>query len=59
MTHSCKLKNFGGEIFEDSGNVDSRLGSYSHLVLRVVLQETLDTTTGELWLKMLARLYFD
>jgi hypothetical protein len=48
VTHSCELKNFGGEVFEDCSNVDSSLGSHAHLVLGVVLQETLDTTTREL-----------
>jgi len=45
---SCKLKNFGSQVFEDSSNIDSSLGSNSHLVLGVVLQETLDTTAGKL-----------
>ena len=48
MTHSCELENFSGEIFEDGGNVDGGLGSHAHLVLGVVLQETLDTTAGKL-----------
>jgi hypothetical protein len=48
VTHSCELEDFGGEIFEDGGNVNSCLGSNSHLVLCVVLQEALDTTAGEL-----------
>jgi len=48
VTHSCELENFSGEVFEDGGNVDGCLGSYAHLVLGVVLQETLDTATGEL-----------
>ena len=48
MTHSCELENFSGKIFEDSCNVDCSLGSNAHLVLGVVLQETLDTTAGEL-----------
>jgi hypothetical protein len=48
MTHSCELENFRREIFEDSSNVDGCLRSNAHLVLGVVLQETLDTTAGEL-----------
>jgi len=48
MTHSCELENFGGQVFEDGGNVDGSLGSNAHLILGVVLQETLDTTAGEL-----------
>jgi hypothetical protein len=48
MTHSSELKDFSGQIFEDGGNVDGSLGSNAHLVLGVVLQETLDTTAWEL-----------
>ena len=47
MTHSSELKDFSGQIFEDGGNVDGSLGSNAHLVLGVVLQETLDTTAWE------------
>lgn len=48
MTHSCELENFSSQVLEDSGNVDGSLGSNAHFVLGVVLQETLDTTAGEL-----------
>jgi hypothetical protein len=48
MTHSCELEDFSGQIFEDGGNVDGSLGSNAHLVLGVVLQETLYTTAWEL-----------
>jgi hypothetical protein len=48
MTHSCKLEDFSSQVFEDSRHVNCRLGAYSHLVLCVVLQETLDTTAREL-----------
>lgn len=48
VTHSSQLKNFGGEVFKDGSDVHSSLGSDAHLVLSVVLQETLDTTAGEL-----------
>jgi hypothetical protein len=48
MTHSCELEDFSGKIFENGGNIDGSLGSNSHLVLSIVLQETLDTTAGEL-----------
>jgi hypothetical protein len=48
VTHSCKFEDFSGEIFEDGRNINSCLGSNSHLVLGVVLQETLDTTAGKL-----------
>jgi hypothetical protein len=47
-TYSCKFKNFGGEVFEDSRDVHGCFSSHAHLVLGVVLQETLDTTAGEL-----------
>lgn len=47
-TYSCELENLSCKIFEDCCNVDGCLGSNAHLVLRVVLQETLDTTTWEL-----------
>lgn len=45
---SCELEDFSGQVFEDGGYVDSSLGSNAHLILGVVLQETLDTTTREL-----------
>lgn len=48
VTHTCELENFGGQILEDSGNIDCGLGANTHLVLRVCLEETLDTTAGEL-----------
>ena len=48
MTHSCELENFSGKVFKNGGNIDGGLGSNAHLILGVVLQETLDTTAGEL-----------
>jgi hypothetical protein len=48
MTHSCKLENFSSKILEDCCNVYGCLGSHAHLVLGVVLQETLDTTARKL-----------
>lgn len=48
LTHSCEFENFGGEIFQDGCHVDGGFGSDAHLVLGVVLQETLDTTAREL-----------
>ena len=48
MTHSCKFKNFCSEVFENGCNVYGCLGSNAHFVLGVVLQESLDTTAGEL-----------
>lgn len=43
-----KLEDFGGEVLQNSGNVDSGLGTNAHLVLGLRLQETLDTTAWEL-----------
>lgn len=48
MTHACELENLSSEILEDGGNVDGGLGANTHLVLGVCLEETLDTTAGEL-----------
>lgn len=48
MTHACELEDFGSQVLEDSGNVDGSLGANTHLVLGVRLEETLDTTAGEL-----------
>jgi len=45
---SCELEDFSGQVFEDGGNINCSLGSNTHLILGVVLQETLDTTAGEL-----------
>jgi len=47
-TYACKLKDFGSQILEDGGDIDSCLGTNAHLVLGVLLQETLDTTAREL-----------
>lgn len=48
VTHSCQLQDFGSQVLENSCDVYGSLGADAHLVLRVLLQETLDTTTGEL-----------
>jgi hypothetical protein len=48
LTHSGEFENFSSQVFEDGGNIDGCLGSDAHLVLGVVLQETLDTAAGEL-----------
>lgn len=48
MTHSGELENFGGEVFKDGSHVDGGLGSDTHLVLGVVLEEALDTSAWEL-----------
>lgn len=48
VTHSCELKDFGSQILEHSRDVDCSLCTNTHLVLSVLLQESLNTTTGEL-----------
>jgi hypothetical protein len=48
VTYSCQLEDFGCEVLENGGHVDGGLGADAHLVLGVVLEETLDTTAGEL-----------
>lgn len=48
MTHACEFEDLGSQVLEDSGNVDGSLGANTHLVLGVGLEETLDTTAGEL-----------
>jgi len=55
MTHSCEFEDFSGQVLEDGGHVNCSLGSNSHLVLGVVLEETLDTTAGELELQVSIR----
>lgn len=47
-TYACQFQNFRSKVFENSGNIDGSLGTDAHLVLSVLLQETLHTTTGEL-----------
>jgi hypothetical protein len=54
MTHSCELEDFSSQVFKDCSHVDGSLGSNAHLILGVVLEETLDTTAGELENHMLA-----
>lgn len=48
MTHSCQLENFSGKILQNGGDIDGGLGTNTHLVLGILLQETLDTTAREL-----------
>lgn len=48
MTHSCKLENFSSQVFENGCDIDCCLGSNAHLVLGIVLQKTLDTSTWKL-----------
>ena len=45
---ACELEDFGRQVFEDRRDVDGRLCGDAHLVLRVRLEKTLDTTAGEL-----------
>lgn len=47
-TYACQLEDFGSQVLENCGNVDGRLGANAHFVLSVGLEETLDTTAGEL-----------
>lgn len=48
MTHACELEDLGSQVLENGGDIDGSLGADTHLVLGVGLEETLDTTTGEL-----------
>lgn len=48
MTHSCQLQDLGGQVLEHGCDIDGGLGAHTHLVLGVLLQESLDTTAGEL-----------
>lgn len=43
-----ELEHFGGQVFEDGGDVDGGFGADAHLVLGGALEETLDATAGEL-----------
>lgn len=45
---ACQFENFGGKILQNSSDIDSSFGSDAHLVLCIVLQETLDATAREL-----------
>jgi hypothetical protein len=47
-TYACKLEHFGSEILKHSGDIDCGLCADTHLVLRVLLEEALDTATWEL-----------
>jgi hypothetical protein len=46
---TSKLQNLGRQIFQDCSHVDRRLGSHSDLVLGRFLEETVNTTYGELF----------
>lgn len=48
-TYACQLQHFGSQVFEDGRDVDCGLGTDSHLVLSVLLEETLHTTARELY----------
>jgi hypothetical protein len=43
-----RTKDLCGQVFEDGGAVDGGLGTDTHLILRLGLQVTVDTTDGEL-----------
>jgi hypothetical protein len=46
---TSKLQNFGRQILQNRSHVDRRLGSHSDLVLGRFLEETVNTTYGELF----------
>jgi hypothetical protein len=48
-THACELEDLSGQVLENGGDIDGSLGTNAHLVLGVLLEETLDTTAGELF----------
>ena len=48
MTYARKFEDFSSQVFQHGSNIDGSLGTNAHLVLRVLLQETLDTTAREL-----------
>lgn len=47
-TYACQLQDFSSQVLENSCNVDGSLGSHAHLLLGVLLEETLDTAAREL-----------
>lgn len=48
MTYARKFEDFSSQIFQHGSNIDGSLGTNAHLVLGVLLQETLDTTARKL-----------
>jgi hypothetical protein len=48
MTDACKLEDLSGQILEHSGHVNGGLGANTRLFLSACLEESLDTTAGEL-----------
>lgn len=47
-TYACQLEDFGSQVLENRGYVHGSLGTDAHLVLGVLLEETLDTAAGKL-----------
>ena len=47
-TYARELEDLGGQVLQNGGNVDGGLGAHAHLVLGVLLEESLDATAGEL-----------
>lgn len=45
---SSQFQDFGGQVFEDGGRVDSRGSTDTVSLVNRVLEETMDTTYGEL-----------
>lgn len=43
-----QFEDFGGQVFQHCCDVDSSFGADAHLILSLRLEETLDTTAGEL-----------
>jgi hypothetical protein len=52
---TSKFQNFGRQILQNRSHVDRRLGSHSDLVLGRFLEETVDTTYGELLSELIER----
>jgi len=45
---ACQFEDFGSQVFQHCCDVDGSFGADTHLVLSLRLEETLDTTAGEL-----------
>jgi hypothetical protein len=52
---TSKLQNLGCQILQNRSHVDRRFGSHSDLVLGRFLEETVDTTYGELLSELIER----
>jgi hypothetical protein len=52
---TSKLQNLGCQILQNRSHVDRRFGSHSNLVLGRFLEETVDTTYGELLSELIER----